>query len=66
MSLPNVNITLGNGNIGTVTLSDDGIAGLILPGKAVSSTLELHKVYVIASTGGMKKLGLSAEKNPLT
>lgn len=35
MSLPNVNITLGNGNIGTVTLSDDGIAGLILTGKAV-------------------------------
>ena len=44
MSLPNVNITLGNGNIGAVTLSDDGIAGLILTGTAVSSTLELNKV----------------------
>ena len=65
MSLPNVNITLGNGNIGTVTLSDDGIAGLILTGKAVSSTLELNKVYVIASTGDLKKLGLTAENNPL-
>ena len=65
MSLPNVNITLGNGNIGTVTLSDDGIAGLILTGKAVLSTLELNKVYVIASTGDLKKLGLTAENNPL-
>lgn len=65
MSLPNVNITLGNGNIGTVTLSDDGIAGLILTGKAVSSTLELNKVYVIASTGDLKKLGLTAGKQPV-
>ena len=65
MSLPNVNITLGNGNIGAVTLSDDGIAGLILTGTAVSSTLELNKVYVIASTSDLKKLGLTAENNPL-
>ena len=65
MSLPNVNITLGNGNIGAVTLSDDGIAGLILTGTAVSSTLELNKVYVIASTADLKKLGLTAENNPL-
>lgn len=65
MSLPNVNITLGNGNIGTVTLSDDGIAGLILTGAAVSTTLELDKVYVISSTSDLKKLGLTAENNPL-
>ena len=42
-----MNITLGNGNIGTVTLSDDGISGLILSGKAVNDTLALDKVYVL-------------------
>lgn len=65
MSLPNVNITLGNGNIGAVTLSDDGIAGLILTGTAVPSKLELNKVYVIASTSDLKKLELTEENNPL-
>lgn len=47
MALPNVNITLGNGNIGTMTLSDDGIAGLILTGTAVASKLDLNKVYAL-------------------
>lgn len=65
MALPNVNITLGNGNIGTVTLSDDGIAGLIVTGTAVAGTLELEKAYVISSTADLKKLGITEENNPL-
>lgn len=65
MSLPNVNITLGNGNIGTVTLSDDSIAGLILTGKAVDSTLALDKVYVLAGTSDLKKYNITKENNPL-
>lgn len=65
MSLPNVNITLGNGNIGSVALSDDGIAGLIVTGAAVSTTLELEKVYVLSSTADLKKLGITEENNPL-
>ena len=65
MALPNVNITLGNGNIGSVTLSDDGIAGLIVTGAAVSPTLELEKAYVISSTADLKKLGITKENNPL-
>lgn len=65
MALPNVNIVLGNGNIGSVTLSDDGIAGLIVTGTAVSSTLELEKVYVISSTADLKKLGITEDNNPL-
>ena len=64
MSLPNVNITLGNGNIGTVTLSDDGIAGMVVTGTAVAQTLELGKVYVISSMNDLKKLGLTEENNP--
>lgn len=65
MSLPNVNITLGNGNIGSVTLSDDGISALIVTGAAVSTTLELEKAYVLSSTADLKKLGITEENNPL-
>lgn len=65
MALPNVNITLGNGNIGSVALSDDGIAGLIVTGTSVSTTLALEKVYVLSSTADLKKLGITEENNPL-
>lgn len=65
MALPNVNITLGNGNIGTVTLSDDGIAGLILTGTAVATKLDLNKVYVLYSSNDLVKLGITKENNPL-
>lgn len=64
MSLPNVNIVLGNGNMGNVSLSDDGIAGMILTGKATDK-LELNKVYVLGSTPDLAKLGIKAEDNPL-
>lgn len=64
MSLPNVNIVLGNGNMGSVTLSDDGIAGLILTGTAVAGKLELNKVYVLGSTLDLPKRGIDAKTNP--
>ncbi|MFI3322091.1 MAG: DUF2586 family protein [Rikenellaceae bacterium] len=63
--LPNVNITLGNGNIGTVTLSDDGISGLILTGTAVTDTLSLNKVYTLSSASDLVKLGITETNNPL-
>lgn len=65
MNLPNVNIVIGNGNMGHVSLSDDGIAGLILTGAAVADKLELNKVYVLGSSLELAKLGISAETNPL-
>lgn len=65
MSLPNVNIILGNGNIGTVTLSDDGISGLILTGAAVEEKLTLNKVYVLSSSNDLSKYGITKENNPL-
>lgn len=65
MSLPNVNIVLGNGNMGSVTLSDDGIAGLILTGTAVADKLELNKVYVLGSTLDLPKRGIDAKTSPL-
>lgn len=63
--MPNVNITLGNGNLGTVTLSDDGIAGLILTGAAVSGGLELNKVYILSSATDLDDLGVTEDNNPL-
>lgn len=65
MSLPNVNIVLGNGNMGSVSLSDDGVAGLILTGISVADKLELNKVYILGSTLDLPKLGITAETNPL-
>ena len=65
MGLPNVNITLGNGNIGQVTLSDDGIAGLILTGTAINSKLVLNKVYILSMVSDLTTLGVTKENNPL-
>lgn len=52
MSLPNVKVVIGNGNMGIVSSSNDGVAGLILTGAAVSEKLELNKVYVLG--GGFR------------
>lgn len=65
MALPNVNITLGNGGLGRVAASDDGVAGLILTGTAVAGKLELNKRYLLGGTADMEKLGIANDTNPL-
>ena len=65
MARPNVNITLGNGNLGRSAATDDGVAALVLTGAAVSDTLELNKHYQLSGTADMVKLGITAENNPL-
>lgn len=65
MPLPNVNIRLGNGNLGQTSVTNDGIAGLILTGKAVEGKLELNKHYQLSSTRDLKELGIMEENNPL-
>lgn len=65
MSRPNVNITLGNGNLGRVQTSDDGVAGLILTGTVVSGKLELNKHYLLGGTADLIKLGVTENNNPL-
>lgn len=64
MPLPNVNIKLGNGNLGQTSATDDGISGLILTGKAVEGKLELNKHYQLSSTRDLKGLGLMEDTNP--
>nr|DAN20564.1 MAG TPA: tail sheath protein [Caudoviricetes sp.] len=63
MSLANVNIVIGNGNLGVASLSDDGIAGLVLTGTATEK-LELNKVYVLSSTADFKKYSIDEKTNP--
>lgn len=65
MGLPKVKINLGNGNLGQTSITDDGIAGMILTGKAVDGTLELNKHYQLSSTRDLKGLGITEENNPL-
>lgn len=65
MALPNVIINLRNGGLGRVAQSDDGVAGLILTGTAVSGKLELDTVYPFSSLRDLTKYGITAENNPL-
>lgn len=63
MALPNVNITLGNGGLGRVAASDDGVAGLILTGTEVEGKLEINKRYQLSSTRDLETLGVVTETN---
>ena len=61
----NVNIRLENGALGRVASTDDGVAGLILTGKAVPDKLELNRVYLFNSTRDLTTYGITEAENPL-
>lgn len=63
--LPGVKITIGNGGLGRVAASADGIAGLLLTGTAVDGKLTLNKHYQLSGTQDLIALGVTAENNPL-
>ena len=65
MARPNVNITLGNGNLGLSAATDDGVAALLLTGATVSGKLELNKHYQLSGTADLVALGVTADNNPL-
>ena len=65
MARPNVNITLGNGNLGRSAATDDGVAALLLTGATVSGKLELNKHYQLSGTADLVALGVTADNNPL-
>lgn len=65
MPAPGVKINLGNGSLGQVSVSDDGVAGLILTGTTVEGKLQLNKPYQISSTRDLTTLGIDPETNPL-
>lgn len=65
MALPDIHIQLKNGALGRVSQSDDGVAGIILTGTAVTDKLALNKVYQLSSVRDLVTLGITAENNPL-
>lgn len=65
MGLPNVNIKIGNGNLGRTATSSDGVAGMVLTGTAVSDTLKLNTHYQLSSVRDLSALGVTEENNPL-
>lgn len=65
MARPDVKIVLGNGRLGRTAATDDGVAGLILTGKAVDDKLVLGTHYVLSSPRDLVTLGITAENNPL-
>ena len=65
MARPNVNITLGNGNLGRSAATDDGVAALLLTGATVSGKLELNKHYQLSGTADLVALGATADNNSL-
>ena len=65
MARPNVNITLGNGNLGRSAATADGVAALLLTGATVSGKLELNKHYQLSGTADLVALGVTADNNPL-
>ena len=59
MAKPDVKIVLGNGRLGRTAATDDGVAGLILTGKAVDEKLVLGTHYVLSSTRDLVTLGIT-------
>lgn len=65
MTLPNVIITLANGQLGGVNPADDSVAGLLLTGNAVEGKFELGKHYLLNGTAVLETLGITEVNNPL-
>lgn len=61
MGLPNVNIKLTNGALGSVADSPDGVAALVLTGKAVSGKINLAEPHMIYSLPEAEALGITAD-----
>ncbi len=81
MALPGVKIEIGNGGLGRVAASDDGIAALLLTGSGVTKEIttvkdgetvtetktlfETDKHYQLSSTKDLDTLGITSKNNPL-
>lgn len=64
MGLPNVNITVANGQLGRVVVVDDSVAGLVLSGTATEE-LALSVAVQLFSFDQLTGLGVTEENNPL-
>lgn len=58
MALPNVNIELTNGALGSVGANQDGVAGLVLTGVSVPNKIQINEPRVIFSLADAEELGI--------
>ena len=64
--LPRVKIEYGNGALGQAVSSADGLLCLVVVGAVgVADTFTLAKHYPLQTLGGLEKLGVTQENNPL-
>ncbi len=61
--LPRVKITFENGLIGATDPIDDGVAGMICNGSAVTGKLALLTAYLITSLDGLAALGVANDES---
>jgi hypothetical protein len=64
MPLPNVNITIANGQLGRVAVVDDAVAGMVLSGQATEE-LALSTPVQLFSFAQLTALGIDEDTNPL-
>lgn len=63
MPLPSIKISFLNGQLGTVSSSQDGLLALVCGATQVASTFSLEKAYTIYRLAGLEALGVTAENN---
>lgn len=63
MPLPSIKISFLNGQLGTVSESQDGLLALVCGATQVASTFSLGKAYTIYRLAGLEALGVTAENN---
>jgi hypothetical protein len=64
MALPRVKIIIGNGALGAVSASPDGLLGIISSASAVADKFDLNKPFLVGSYDDLNTLGITAENNP--
>ena len=58
MSLPNIDINLGNGQIGTVAENEDRTSVVLCGAAAVGSTFALETAYIVKGMADVANLGI--------
>jgi len=64
-TLPKVQVSLANGRLAAVAATQDGVAGLVLSGEAVTDKIALNEPKQIFSTRDLDTLGITEANNPL-
>ena len=61
MALPNVNIELANGTLGSVGANQDGISGIVLTGVSIAGGIQINEPKVIFSLADAEALGIESD-----